>query len=141
MPMFVAILRRLCDDYIFIVTILRTRTTDTKLALILAVENRQGATKALLAYGTTKFAVEHHLISAIAGSNSLIVREFVVYGYLSPNDFSMLCTEDTSLDVLLYITVNGVRLTIGLLERVERLVIRSDLRSIGSIYRITLRIL
>ncbi len=25
MPMFVAILRRLCDDYIFIVTILRTR--------------------------------------------------------------------------------------------------------------------
>ncbi len=26
MPMFVAILRRLCDDYIFIVTILRTRT-------------------------------------------------------------------------------------------------------------------
>ncbi len=45
MPMFVAILRRLCDDYIFIVTILRTRILRTGTDNMILVKISLGKTQ------------------------------------------------------------------------------------------------
>ena len=71
MPMFVAILRRLCDDYIFIVTILRTRTGASMNEAVLAVieEGNWSTIEKFFRNGATNFHEARELTNLLDKPN------------------------------------------------------------------------